>query len=119
AGFVLAGMYLAVYSKDFFVVPLVLMFVLLRPSFRWELLWIGVVLGNIIYVVAAVFIGVAWWLLMRKLKRVLPEDHTEQTVMFWRLTALLLSYTLVQSLYAPDWGAYLRHITPLIPLFAL
>lgn len=226
AGFVLAGMYLAVYSKDFFVVPLVLLFVYLRPTWKWEVLWIGVVLwyasilranwlvvaavyvamrlilkiskslsaawawtvallllmaivfyvflgeslhfhrydvtenigmdintkivdpieipgvlgsflngvysfvvflfpvelalmGSPIYILAAVFIGVAWYLLFRKLRVVLKSDHAEQSVLFWRVTALLLSYTLVQSLYAPDWGAYLRHITPLIPLFAV
>lgn len=224
--FVLAGVYLAVYSKDLFVVPLVLVFVLLRPSFKWELLWVAGVLGyatvlranwlavaavyvtvrvifyysrnlrsaflwttammaalavgfnivlgqtlhyhrydvseglsvdintriidpiadtgmvgsflnglyslivflfpvqlasmgNPLYILAAVFIGVNWWLVFRKLGPLLRREAPEQTVMFWRAIALLLSYTLVQSLYAPDWGAYVRHMTPLFPLFAI
>jgi hypothetical protein len=225
ASLALAGIYLTAYSKDFFVIPLVLLFIYLGQGIKWEILWLGValayayqlranwflvaglyvymrfalklarrrlhlvgllillivllsaafqfalgvplhshrydvveslgadintrivdpfpmrgfggdvingiysmviflfpavliIMGNPIYILAGGFIGVSWVITFRKLGKGLRE-HDSQTVMYWRVIALLLASTVVQSLYAPDWGAYLRHMAPLIPLFAL
>jgi quinol-cytochrome oxidoreductase complex cytochrome b subunit len=34
-----------------------------------------------------------------------------------RAAALLLAVVLVQAIFEPDFGSYLKHLTPLLPLF--
>lgn len=67
-----------------------------------SLLYIG---GGII--VAAVMWGLVWWL--RKVRWVLAEDRVRVAVI-----SFLVAFIAVSALYEPDFGSFLRHLTPIM-----
>jgi hypothetical protein len=71
-------------------------------------------LGKSIYTLSAAFTGTYWSRIFRSF-RAISEAPDSQA---YRNMALIMSVTIAQSLYAPDWGSYARHITPVLPLLA-
>jgi hypothetical protein len=66
------------------------------------------------YLVVAAFLLVLWFMFVRAIHRSPVETRTDPT---WaRLVALVLGLTVVQSVFEPDYGSYVRHLTPLLPL---
>jgi purine-cytosine permease-like protein len=66
------------------------------------------------YLVVAVFLLVLWFMFARAVHLSSAESRTDPR---WaRLVALVLSLTVVQSVFEPDYGSYVRHLTPLLPL---
>lgn len=66
------------------------------------------------YLVVAAFLLVLWFMFARAVHRASVEPRTDP---HWaRLVALVLGLTVVQSVFEPDYGSYVRHLTPLLPL---
>jgi uncharacterized membrane protein len=66
------------------------------------------------YLVVAAFLVVLWFMFARAVHLSTGESRTDPR---WaRLVALVLGLTVVQSVFEPDYGSYVRHLTPLLPL---
>jgi len=66
------------------------------------------------YLVVAAFLLVLWGRLARAVQL---SGATAGTDPRWaRLLALVLGLTVVQSVFEPDYGSYVRHLTPLLPV---
>lgn len=72
---------------------------------------------QIFYVLIVCFCLALWVLLFRSLKYCwlnrasgIYTDHLK------RMVALLFAFTVVQSIFEPDYGSYIRHLSPLLPL---
>lgn len=66
------------------------------------------------YLVVAAFLLVLWFMFARAVHLSTTESRTDPR---WaRLVALVLGLTVVQSVFEPDYGSYVRHLTPLLPL---
>jgi uncharacterized membrane protein len=66
------------------------------------------------YLVVAAFLVVLWFMFGRAVHLSTDESRTDPR---WaRLVALVLGLTVVQSVFEPDYGSYVRHLTPLLPL---
>jgi hypothetical protein len=66
------------------------------------------------YLVVAVFLLVLWFMFARAVHLSSAGSRTDPR---WaRLVALVLSLTVVQSVFEPDYGSYVRHLTPMLPL---
>lgn len=72
--------------------------------------------GGAYYLVIALVIAVIWLLFFRGVAR---APLTTAGVPFRRSVALILAFVVTQSLFEPDYGSALRHLTPLLPLFLL
>lgn len=66
------------------------------------------------YLVVAVFLLVLWFMFARAVH--LSSDESRTDPRWARLVALVLSLTVVQSVFEPDYGSYVRHLTPMLPL---
>jgi hypothetical protein len=85
-------------------------------------LYVPVVLaaqGGAFYLLAAGLILTIWVLVFRSLDRI-PADP-QRGVPVRRMLCLVFALTFVQAIFEPDYGSYLRHLTPLLPvvLYAL
>ncbi|MDR7383818.1 hypothetical protein [Promicromonospora iranensis] len=66
------------------------------------------------YLLVAAFLVVLWFMFARAVHLSSAESRTDPR---WaRLVALVLGLTVVQSVFEPDYGSYVRHLTPLLPL---
>jgi hypothetical protein len=66
------------------------------------------------YLLVAAFLLVLWYMFARAVHLSATESRTDPR---WaRLVALVLGFTVVQSVFEPDYGSYVRHLTPLLPL---
>lgn len=66
------------------------------------------------YLVVAAFLLVLWFMFGRAVHRSSVESPADPR---WvRPAALVLGLTVVQSVFEPDYGSYVRHLTPLLPL---
>ncbi len=75
-----------------------------------------------VYLIAALFLMVCWWCVWRTVRphRGNPAAAERRTSRLAREAGcLLLAYALTLALFEPDYGSYLRHLTPLFPLFLL
>lgn len=70
-------------------------------------------LGGIYYWAITAFILVLWILFFRRVQ--ISQCNSQQT----RLICLICSVLVTQSIFEPDFGSYLRHMTPLLPLFMI
>ena len=82
-----------------------------------------VLLGSPLYLVFAVGITLPWLVLAAGLARGphrllagAPPAGDAVTTAALRSAALLVAYLTVQSFFEPDYGSYLRHLTPMLPL---
>ena len=73
-------------------------------------------LGGIQYAVFALGIGALWVLVLRALRRLLDDDGRTYPVVALRCGIMALSLVTVQCLFEPDYGSYVRHLSPLVPL---
>ncbi|WP_448719861.1 hypothetical protein [Microbacterium natoriense] len=69
--------------------------------------------GGIYYVAIAAVIFSTWFTFFRAAGRPMSVE-AEPLVM--RANALILAFVVTQSLFEPDYGSALRHLTPLMPL---
>jgi hypothetical protein len=77
--------------------------------------------GSPFHVVSALLILGIWMIVIIPIARgraACPPDapRSRPQVRATRSAALLLSLLLVQALFEPDFGSYLKHLTPLLPL---
>jgi len=70
------------------------------------------------YAVAGLLIAGSWVATIRVLLRYQKEKNARDPILE-RSFALLFAMLIVQSLFEPDYGSYLRHLTPLLPLMVL
>jgi hypothetical protein len=70
--------------------------------------------GSPIHALLAVFFVVLWWTFLRSAASIVSEPGGDPRGR--RAVALVLSFALVQSIFEPDYGSYIRHLTPLLPL---
>lgn len=95
----------------------------------WPLLLGGSPLYLVMGAVLAVLWGLVGWALHRLQRehgartgrRPAPPERTaplaERTPRPQRAVALLLALVVVQAIFEPDYGSYLKHIAPMLPLF--
>lgn len=74
-------------------------------------------LGGAYYAVLAVMLGAVWAWFWTALKIITGDRHLPTHLV--RAIALVLSFSAVQSVFEPDYGSALRHLTPLWPLILL
>ena len=68
--------------------------------------------GDPVQIAAGAFVAVCWSLLVMRSRRVVGH-HGPATIPL----AFLIAFLMVQTAFEPDFGSYLRHITPQLPLF--
>jgi hypothetical protein len=68
--------------------------------------------GDVVQLLAGVFMAVCWTLVILR-ARFVVGGRSEGTLPL----AFLLAFLMVQTAFEPDYGSYLRHITPQLPLF--
>lgn len=70
--------------------------------------------GSPIHALLALFFVVLWWTFLRSAASAVSAPDADPRAR--RAVALVLSFALVQSIFEPDYGSYIRHLTPLLPL---
>lgn len=73
--------------------------------------------GQVFYLLIVAFFLVLWLLVFSVIGQiwyVRPVDEIPQWI--HRTLSLLFAFTLVQSIFEPDYGSYIRHLSPLLPL---
>lgn len=70
--------------------------------------------GGLYYAGIAAVIFVIWFTFLRSAGRPMPVESQKIVI---RANALILAFVVTQSLFEPDYGSALRHLTPLLPLF--
>ena len=101
----------------------------------WRLLpWPLVLGGSVTYLVMAGVLVVLWGLVAVSIRRLQREraarsgrrDDTgrylsaplaERSPRPERAVALLLALVVVQAIFEPDYGSYVKHLSPVLPLF--
>ena len=91
--------------------------------------------GSVTYLVMAVVLGVLWSLVAYSIVRLQREHRSarnrnarkpsavrsaplaERLPRPARAVALLLALLIVQAIFEPDYGSYVKHLTPVLPLF--
>ncbi len=71
------------------------------------------------HLVLAAVIGFMWIVFWRAVHRGVLSVHVPVERSVVRAIAMLLSLTVVQTSFEPDFGSYLRHLSPLMPLLLL
>lgn len=78
--------------------------------------------GGIVHMVAAVFITLLWACVLaaavqirRRLSYGIAVTRRDHVLM--RVIPLLFAFVLTQAVFEPDYGSYLKHLTPLLPAF--
>ncbi|WP_423463036.1 hypothetical protein ACO229_24340 [Promicromonospora sp. MS192] len=66
------------------------------------------------YLMVAAFLAVLWFQFGRAVR--LWGARARSDPQWARLVALVLGLTVVQSVFEPDYGSYVRHLTPLLPV---
>ena len=94
-----------------------------NPIFGWlnvSLTWITfffpfplILMLSPYYVVISAFIILMYRRIWQTLNAAL-QDRTYPLVVLFSL--IIISYTVIQSLFEPDYGSYLRHLAPFYPL---
>lgn len=91
--------------------------------------WPLILGGSSVYLVMGVVLAALWGLVGWSILRIQRErrgDHrrtsrfapfAERTPRPERAVALLLALVVVQALFEPDYGSYVKHIVPFLPLF--
>lgn len=75
--------------------------------------------GGLYYAVLALYIGALWWMFYRSVPRIVAgrtNDSSARNTFAARTLALVTAVLITQSIFEPDYGSALRHITPLMPL---
>jgi len=72
-----------------------------------------------IYLGFAVVIACLWVLLVPVVRRGMVQGWFRRDVPLARAMALLIAMLTVQAVFEPDYGSYIKHLTPLLPLFLL
>ena len=72
-------------------------------------------LGGVYYLGLSVLITSIWILFWNALRTSARDDSLRKDPTLLRAIALVLSFVVTQSLFEPDYGSYLRHLTPLLP----
>lgn len=78
--------------------------------------------GGIVHMGAAVFISLLWACAIAaaaQTRRRLSSEHavTRRDHVLMRVIPLLLAFVMTQAVFEPDYGSYLKHLTPLLPAF--
>lgn len=73
-------------------------------------------IGGAYYLVLALTIFIVWFLFWRALTTLAPLGPRQTPLLVQRAAALSLSFVAAQSVFEPDYGSSLRHLTPLLPL---
>lgn len=68
--------------------------------------------GDPMQVLAGIFIATCWALVAIRARRIVGRPGPGVIPL-----AFLLAFLMVQSVFEPDFGSYLRHITPQLPIF--
>ncbi len=68
--------------------------------------------GSALQLLAGSFLAVCWAILVGRLHRAVGSSGPYTAPL-----AFLLAYLMVQTAFEPDYGSYIRHITPQLPLF--
>lgn len=68
--------------------------------------------GEPVQLLAGLFIGTCWVLVVLRARRIVGAPGPAVIPL-----AFLLSFLMIQSVFEPDFGSYLRHITPQLPVF--
>jgi hypothetical protein len=76
-----------------------------------------VLAGQPIYLAFAGMISVLWVATAVVIVRGMRAGWFRADVRLARATSLLVSLVTVQSVFEPDYGSYIKHLTPLLPLF--
>ncbi|MET4157283.1 hypothetical protein [Agromyces sp. PvR057] len=71
--------------------------------------------GSALHVVSALAIATMWTFVLRSVHTYF-NGRVAREIQFERALSLLLAFLTVQSLFEPDYGSYLRHLIPLMPL---
>jgi hypothetical protein len=71
--------------------------------------------GSALHVLSALSLAALWTLILLSIYRYL-RHRVVRDVIVERAFALLIAFVTVQSLFEPDYGSYLRHLIPLLPL---
>lgn len=74
---------------------------------------IQIVSQGIIYIAFSAFLSLIWIRFYRSLWNV---RHDKLPTVAVHATAFILAFTTVQTLFEPDYGSYIRHLTPALPL---
>jgi len=72
--------------------------------------------GGIFYIILGALISIMWVLFFSRLH---TERVAEPSLLHFRSASLVLAFVSVQSLFEPDYGSALKHLTPLLPLILL
>lgn len=78
--------------------------------------WQLVRLGGGYYLVLALVITLCWGAFAGSIARWLPWPGKGRDVVWLRAISLVCAFLVVQALFEPDYGSYLRHLTPLLVL---
>lgn len=71
------------------------------------------------YLVFGAIISVLWLSVLRVTVRGTRRGWFRADVRLSRAVSLLLAMLTVQAIFEPDYGSYIKHLTPLLPLFFL
>jgi hypothetical protein len=74
-------------------------------------------LGGLYYWAITALISSFWVLLVVSLRRSSAPRCSTKNQTYIRCIAIIASLLVTQSLFEPDYGSYLRHLTPLMPCF--
>ncbi|WP_426817866.1 hypothetical protein ACP3TC_07270 [Winslowiella sp. 2C04] len=66
------------------------------------------------YIIISFFIMLLWYKFWRSVKIEMINQGDKQ---LRAIIALIISFTAVQSIFEPDYGSYVRHLSPFYPLF--
>ena len=72
-----------------------------------------------VYLAFAIVIAFLWASLVPVIRRGMVQGWFRRDVLLSRAVALLLAMLTVQAVFEPDYGSYIKHLTPLLPLFLL
>lgn len=78
--------------------------------------WPLFAVGGLIYAGVAIYIAVIWIYLFASVR---PRHQSRRLVWSRRVRqslSLLLAFVVVQSIFEPDYGSYIKHLVPLLPL---
>jgi hypothetical protein len=73
--------------------------------------------GSPVYLVFAGMMGLLWISLILAVRTGMLSGWFRLDVRLARATSLLLAMLMVQAVFEPDYGSYIKHLTPLLPLF--
>ena len=78
-----------------------------------------IITGSPVYLVFAVVMAVLWWRLFATVREGMRQRLFRADVRVARACALLLATLPTLAIFEPDYGSYIKHLTPLLPLFLL